>query len=68
MPKLGATGEYPDGQLNPDDEGELKMAMVVDKAAGVIILDFGKQVKWLGLDKKTAQALAYGLLERAEQL
>ncbi len=64
--ELGATGEFPDGKLNKDDEGELRMAVGVSD--GNVILDFGKPVHWLGLPKEHAIKLAKLLLEKAEEL
>lgn len=43
----GPTGEFPDGQLNEDDEGELQFRM--HHSQGNVILEFGKPVAWLAL-------------------
>lgn len=64
----GATGTHPLGKLNADDEGGLKMGIVADKANGVVQIDFGKPVAWLGLDKATALALAEKLRWHANKL
>lgn len=63
---LGATGKFPDGKLNQDDEGELRMAVGVRD--GNVILDFGKPVHWLGLPKEHALKLAEMLQKKAEEL
>lgn len=62
--KLGATGNFPRGKLNKDDEGELKIAIGVrDKT---IIMEFGKEIKWLGMDADMALELANSIKEKAE--
>ena len=63
---IGKTNEYPDGKLNNHDEGELRIAVTVK--GGRLIIDFGKQVKWLGFDKKTAQALLETIKLRMDEL
>lgn len=61
---LGATGDHPQGKLNDDDQGGLRMAIGVDHT-GVVRLEFGKPVAWLGLDKATALMLADNLRKHA---
>ena len=60
---LGATGEYPEGQLGKWDEGALRFA--VGAEGGKILIDFGKSVRSLGLDPEHAEALAQSLMEKA---
>lgn len=48
--KLGATGKFPLGKLNPEDEGELRMAVAADLINNRIVIEFGKPTQWLGLD------------------
>ena len=62
---LGASGKFPQGALNDDDEGELRMAIGRDPVDGVIRLDFGKPVAWLGLPPPEAIQMARMLLRRA---
>lgn len=58
--------QYPRGKLNADDEGQLQLAVgVQDKT---LIIDFGKQVVWLGLDYFTAVEFAKTILRRAEEI
>lgn len=66
--KLGATGEYPQGKLNEQDEGELTLAVSADKASGRILLQFGKPVAWFGMDAAQARAVGAMLIEKANQL
>lgn len=64
--KLGATGEYPEGHLNENDEGELTMAIGAEN--GVVMLHFGKEVAWLGLPPDNARELAALLIKQADQI
>lgn len=66
--RLGATGKFPEGKLNADDEGELQFAIAADKKNKVVIIDFGKEVAWLGMPKDVAIAFANSVLEKAEEL
>lgn len=63
-PKLGATGNFPKGKVSADDEGELRMAM--GNKEGKVILEFGKPIKWVGLDPSDADALIAGLTKHAK--
>jgi len=45
--KIGATGQFPKGKLNKNDEGELQIGMIITN--NVIEIHFGKPVSWLGL-------------------
>jgi hypothetical protein len=48
---VGATGQFPQGKIGPDDGGELGVAVVSDKEHGVVRLLFGKPVSWLAMPK-----------------
>lgn len=51
---------YPRGKLKDDDEGELTMAMYwQDKT---FIIDFGKELKWIGMSREDAQNFALRIL------
>jgi len=62
----GATGRFPEGSIGPDDEGELKAALMVKD--GRLILLFGKPISWLSFTKDEATVWANGLLEKAGRL
>lgn len=66
MKKFGATGEFPRGKFNADDEGALMMGVAVKDRT--VIVNFGKPVAWLGLDKQTALALADIIRKYAESI
>jgi hypothetical protein len=61
--KLGATGEHPQGQLDPTDEGELRIAVGVKD--GKVVVHFGKPVAWIGFDARQARALAELIRKRS---
>jgi hypothetical protein len=55
--------KYPKGRLNKDDQGVL--GITIGMRGDTIIMDFGKLVKWIGMDKEAARALANTLLKHA---
>lgn len=55
-PTVGATGRFPQGKLNANDEGEL--AMAITHKDGKVIIDFGKPTAWIGFDPQQAIQLA----------
>lgn len=64
--KIGATGEFPDGKLRPDDEGELRVAIAASK--GNVVIAFGKEVEWLALDPDQAIHIAAMILQKAHEI
>ena len=64
--KLGATGQFPRGKLTDEDEGEIALAVTVDK--NTLIIDFGKSVKWFGMSKEQAHQLADLIRRRADEI
>lgn len=64
--KLGATGRFPEGKFNDDDEGELRAGIAVyqDK----IVINFGKSVSWLALLPEQALEFAQMLTEKANEI
>lgn len=63
---LGATGDFPRGKLNADDEGGLRLAIGVKDKTVMIV--FGKEVAWLGLGKQEALDFAETIRTRAEEI
>lgn len=61
---IGKTGAYPDGKLNDDDEGEIRILCTNHK--GKVVLDFGTSVVWLGFRPPQARSIAAALLKQAE--
>jgi hypothetical protein len=62
---LGATGKFPQGQLSDDDEGELCLGISYDDLNGIVRVDFGKPVAWLGLPPPQAIEFALLILKKA---
>ena len=62
---LGATGAFPEGKLNPTDEGELRMA--VSSANGLVRIDFGKPTAWVAFPANQAKELAALLMRHATE-
>lgn len=52
--QLGATGNFPDGKLTSNDEGEI--ALGVTAYHGKVIVNFGKPVVSLGMSPEQARA------------
>lgn len=63
---LGATGDFPRGKLNADDEGGLRVAIAVKDRT--VMIAFGKEVAWLGMSKPEALAFAETIRKRAEEI
>lgn len=63
--EFGATGSFPQGKVEDADEGELRMGVAYDKLNGIVRVQFGKPVAWLGLPPPEARQLAQLLLLHA---
>lgn len=62
---LGPTGEFPQGQLNEHDEGEIRLGVGVQD--GKVVLNFGKPVVWIGMDPRQARQLAESLRQASHR-
>ncbi len=51
--------------MQDDDEGELQFGVAYDALDGVVRVEFGKPVAWLGLPPPNAIELAKVLLKKA---
>jgi hypothetical protein len=60
---LGPTGEFPQGKLNAEDEGEL--ALAVSNEGGKVFVHFGVPVEWIGMDPQGAADIAAAILSHA---
>lgn len=58
--------KYPDGKLNDDDEGSLKIALLIEDNR--VIIDFGKKVSWLGFDKHSLRSFIDGLEDKFDKI
>lgn len=65
---VGATGNFPEGKVNENDLGELQIGIKAFPEHGIVSIDFGKNVEWIGLEKEKAIAFGSGIIEAAGQL
>lgn len=63
MPKLGATGKFPEQPLAPTDEGEI--AFAVGQLDDGVFVDFGTAVQWFGMNPEQARDLGALLIQHA---
>ncbi len=63
--EFGATGTFPQGVLNDDDQGALKIGVARDKKTGLVHLEFGKPIAWTAFPPEMAMHLARMLLKHA---
>ena len=61
--KVGATGEFPEGKLNPHDEGALQFGIA--HKDGQVIVQFGKPVAWMAFGPEIARQFADALTNHA---
>jgi len=68
MPKhdspFGPTGDFPQGKMSNDDEGGLQIGITSDEH-GRVIINFGTQLSWIGLEREYVVQFAQLLLKRA---
>ena len=62
---LGATGQFPEGKLTPEDEGEIRIG--ITDMDGKVVMDFGKATTWIGFTPDQAEGIADTLRARAEK-
>lgn len=64
--EFGATGQFPEGKENPEDEGELRFGIAHDQDN--VLINFGKPVAWLAFPPEAARNLAMLLLDHANSI
>lgn len=62
---IGPTGQFPDGKLRPDDDGELAIAIGHQKRNGQVFLEFNTPVRWTAMSPAAARGLAALLMNHA---
>ncbi len=62
--QFGATGNFPDGKLTTDDEGEIQIG--ITQVDGRVVMNFGKAITWIGFTKEQALQIADSLIKHAE--
>lgn len=63
---MGKQRHYPSGKLCEHDEGALAVGMYVKK--NVVIIEFGRELTWIGLGKAEAVSFAAMLIAHANTL
>jgi hypothetical protein len=63
---IGATGNHPEGQIDPGDEGELAFKVAADPVNHKVLLHFGKPVAWIGMNPDDARQLGLMLIQKGE--
>lgn len=58
-------GEFPDGKLNPNDEGALVVA--IGSEGGRVVIRFPKAVAWIGFTPEQALDIASSLIDHARK-
>lgn len=66
QPVFGATGQFPDGKVNPDDEGEIQLGIAHNQDH--VVINYGKPVAWLELPPAEARQFAEAILRHAAQI
>lgn len=56
------------GRISGDDDGELAFVVSSGKTPGIVRVDFGKPVEWLGLPPQEAVELAQLLIKHARSI
>ena len=57
---------YPRGKLNDSDEGATPITVYQEDKT--VIIDFGREVSWIGLDKQGALTLAQFIIAKANEI
>lgn len=60
-----AQRSYSEGRLGPDDDGDTAMAIGHDPAKKVVVIDYGKQVTWVGMPAEQAVKFAEMVIQHA---
>lgn len=63
-----AKPRFPQGKIDPTDDGELAFAIATDPDRKAVVIRFSKPVDWLGFGRDEALALANKLIEKAAEL
>ena len=64
---IGATGTHSEGKFNEDDEGDLRLAIAADHVDGIVRIEFGKPVSWLGLPPDQALHFGQMIINKAKE-
>ena len=67
-PRPGPTGDFPEGQLGPNDDGGTNMAIAASAKDGQVHIQFGGPVAWLAMPPEMAIQIAVSLIGAATKL
>jgi hypothetical protein len=65
--KPGATGEFSDGKIGPNDEGDLICGVATDPETGLVHVNFGKPIAWIAMRPVQARGFALLILEHVQK-
>ncbi len=72
MPELGPTGKFPEGKINKDDQGEIKLKVgtIVDPNTKEtkVMVDFGRQVARFAMTANQAMEFAKTIRKKAKKV
>ncbi len=68
LQQIGPTGEFPDGKMYPEDQGELTLAIGLDEEKKLVVMLFGTSLTHLGMQPEQAIAIADNLINQAHEL
>lgn len=57
---------YPRGKLNESDEGSLRISVGLQE--NIVVINFFKDISWIGLDKEAALSLAEAIVHHANNI
>jgi len=63
---LGPTGQFPDGKLSPDDEGELRFAIGENTTS--VIINFGTPIASIAMSPEQAVKFAGTMIAHARSV
>jgi len=63
---IGPTGRFPDGKICPGDLGELIIGIGLNQ--GYVVLNFGTEVRTVGMTPQQALDIGRALIEKAQSL
>jgi len=64
--EVGPTNKFPEGKLTEKDEGEYRFMMAVIK--NKVVINFGKPIAWIAMDRDEAFGLAKALRKHAKKI
>lgn len=65
IPIPGPLGSHSHGMLNQQDEGDLAVLFKIER--GLVVMEFGKEISWIGLEPYKARQFADMLNQKAEE-